>query len=88
MTTIRATLENGNLLLQEPLPKTEGQFSALVIIADDHAANQSPLEFPRQKIVPADIPAEKEFEEIGLRDFFGDPIDECINWEAFFSPEK
>lgn len=88
MTTIKATLENGSLLLQEPLPSTKGRFSAVVVISDDMNGPQEPMGFPRQKVTPADITAEEEFEAIGLRDFFGDPVDERIDWEKFFNSSK
>lgn len=81
MTTIKATFDHGNLLLQEPLPATEGRFSALVIIADDP---ESGGHFPHEKLVPQDFTAEEEFEAIGLRDYFSDPIDARVNWEKFF----
>ena len=31
---------------------------------------------------------EEEFEAIGLRNFFGDSVDEKINWDKYFSIKK
>jgi hypothetical protein len=43
---------------------------------------------PAQKLAEEAFTAEEEFEAIGLRDFFRDPVDEGINWEKFFGVEK
>jgi hypothetical protein len=32
--------------------------------------------------------AQEEFEAIGLRNFFGDSVDEKINWDKYFSIKK
>jgi hypothetical protein len=82
MTAIRATLDNGNLLLDKPLPRTSSRLQALVIISD---AEHLPQDLPAQKLAGQEFSAEEEFEAIGLKDFFGDPVDEQINWEKFFS---
>jgi len=66
MRTIRATIENGEILLQAPLPVTTGRVPALLVIEDGCA--------------------EAPFGGIGLRDFFGDFIDDGIDWERYFSP--
>ena len=84
MQTIRATLDHGNLLLESPLPNLDRPLAALVVIADDVATQ----DFPAQKLTPGQISAEEEFEAIGLRDFFGDPVDEQINWETYFTEPK
>jgi hypothetical protein len=85
MTAIKATLDNGNLLLDEPLPKIAARLQALVVISDDDLAPQF---LPAQKLAEKSFTAEEEFEAAGLRDFFGDPLDERINWEKFFEAEK
>jgi hypothetical protein len=82
MTAIRATLENGNLLLDKPLPRTSSRLQAFVIISDDELPQK---DLPAQKLAKQEFSAEEEFEAIGLKDFFGDPVDEQINWEKFFS---
>ncbi len=82
MTAIRATLDNGNLLLDKPLPRTSSRLQAFVIISDDELPQK---DLPAQKLAKQDFMAEEEFEAIGLKDFFGDPVDEQINWEKFFS---
>ena len=84
MQTIRATIDNGEILLQDPLPNTTGRFSALIIIDDGSPAI---LQFPSTKMSENDFHAEEEFEAIGLRDFFGDSVDERVNWENFFGKE-
>lgn len=84
MQTIRATIDNGEILLQDPLPNTTGRFSALIIIDDGSPAI---LHFPSTKMGENDSHAEEEFETIGLRDFFGDSVDERVNWESFFGKE-
>lgn len=84
MQTIRATIENGEILLQDPLPNTTGRFSALIVIDDGAPAI---LQFPATKLGKKDFQAEEQFEAIGLRDFFGDSVDERINWETFFGKE-
>lgn len=85
MTAIKATLHNGNLLLDKPLPKIAARLQALVVISDDDLA---PQDFPAQKLAEESFSAGEEFEAIGLRDFFSDPVDERINWEKFFEVEK
>jgi hypothetical protein len=82
MTAIRATLDNGNLLLDKPLPRTSSRLQAFVIISDDELPQK---DLPAQKLAKQEFSAEEEFEAIGLKDFFGDPVDEQINWEKFFS---
>jgi hypothetical protein len=82
MTAIRATLDNGNLLLDKPLPRTTSRLQAFVIISDDELPQKG---LPAQKLAKQEFSAEEEFEAIGLKDFFGDPVDEQINWEKFFS---
>lgn len=84
MKTIRATIDNGEILLQDPLPSTTGRFSALILIEDGSPAI---LQFPSTRLAKNDFHAEEEFEAIGLRDFFGDPVDERVNWENFFCKE-
>jgi hypothetical protein len=81
MTAIRATLDNGNLLLDKPLPLTASRLQALVIISD---AEHLPQDLPVQKLAEQEFTAEEEFEAIGLKDFFGDTVDEQINWDIFF----
>lgn len=81
MTTIRATLDHGELLLESPLPQHGQKLPALVVISDDAEAH----ELPMQKLAPGAFNAEEEFEAIGLRDFFQEPLDENINWEKYFS---
>jgi len=85
MTAIKATLDNGNLLLDTPLPKFAVRLQALVVISDD---DLPPRDLPAQKLAEESFSAEEEFEAIGLRDFFRDPVDEGINWEKFFEVEK
>ena len=85
MTAIKATLDNGNLLLDKPLPKIAARLQALVVISDD---NLAPQDLPAQKLAEESFTAEEEFEAIGLRDFFRDPVDEGIHWEKFFEVEK
>ena len=82
MTTIQATLDHGNLLLDSPLPKFAGRVPALIVISDEGQATQ---DLPAQKLAEHYFDAEEEFEAIGLRDFFGDPMDEKINWDKYFS---
>jgi hypothetical protein len=43
---------------------------------------------PAQKLAEHSFDAEEEFEAIGLRDFFGDPVDEKIKWDKYFSINK
>ena len=50
MTAIKATLDNGNLLLDKPLPKFAVRLQALVVISDDD-------------LPPRDLPAQKLAEE-------------------------
>jgi hypothetical protein len=38
-----------------------------------------------QKSGENSLHAEEEFEAIGLRNFFGDSVDEKINWDKYFS---
>jgi len=85
MTAIKATLDNGHLLLDQPLPKISARLQALVVISDN---DLPPQVFPDQKLAEKPFTAEEEFEAIGLRDFFSDPVDEGINWEKFFGMEK
>ena len=85
MTAIKATLDNGHLLLDHPLPKIAARLQALVVISDDDLPPQG---LPAQKLAEEAFTAEEEFEAIGLRDFFCDPVDEGINWEKFFGVEK
>jgi hypothetical protein len=85
MTAIKATLDNGHLLLDHPLPKIAARLQALVVISDDDLPPQG---LPAQKLAEEAFTAEEEFEAIGLRDFFHDPVDEGINWEKFFGVEK
>lgn len=87
MTTIKASLEDGNLLLQEPLPRVKGRIPALVILAGDPTLEMASQHLPKQKLGAQTMTAEEEFEAIGFRDFFGDPVDERINWEKFFHAE-
>ena len=82
MTAIQATLDHGNLLLDSPLPKFAGRVPALIIISDE---GQTTHGLPAQKLAEQSFDAEEEFEAIGLRDFFGDPMDEKINWDKYFS---
>ena len=82
MTAIQATLDHGNLLLDSPLPKLAGRVPALIIISDE---GQTTHGLPAQKLAEHSFDAEEEFEAIGLRDFFGDPMDEKINWDKYFS---
>ena len=81
MTTIRATLDHGELLLESPLPQLTQKLPALVVISDDTNGH----DLPAQKLAPGVFHGEEDFEAIGLRDFFGDPVDERINWEKYFS---
>ncbi len=74
-------MDNGNLLLDKPLPLTASRLQALVIISD---AENLPQDLPAQKLAEQEFSAEDEFEAIGLKDFFGDPVDEQINWDIFF----
>jgi hypothetical protein len=85
MTAIQATLENGNLLLDSPLPKFAGRVSALILISDEGQAAHGLL---AQKLGGHSFDVEEEFEAIGLKDFFGDPVDEKINWDKYFSINK
>lgn len=85
MTAIQATLDHGNLLLDSPLPKFAGRVPALIIISDEV---QTTHDLTTQKIAEQSFDAEEEFEAIGLRDFFGDPMDEKINWDKYFSIKK
>ena len=85
MTAIQATLDHGNLLLDSPLPKFAGRVPALIVISDE---GQSTHGLPAQKLGDHSFDAEEEFEAIGLRDFFGDPVDEKINWDNYFSIKK
>ena len=75
-------MDNGNLLLDKPLPRTSSRLQAFVIISDDELPQK---DLPAQKLAKQEFSAEEEFEAIGLKDFFGDPVDEQINWEKFFS---
>ena len=47
MNIIRATIDNGEILLQDPLPSTTGRFSALIIIEDGSPAI---LQFPSTRL--------------------------------------
>jgi hypothetical protein len=40
---------------------------------------------PAQKSGEPSLHAEEEFEAIGLRNFFGNSVDETINWDKYFS---
>ncbi len=82
MTALRATLEDGNLLLENPLLRTVVPQQALLIIFDDET---QPLVLPTRKPCGQAFCVEEGFEAIGLKDFFGDVVDEQINWEKFFS---
>ena len=82
MTAIQATLDCGNLLLDSPLPKLAGRVPVLIVISDEVQATQGA---PDQKLAEHSFDTEEEFEAIGLRDFFGDPMDEKINWDKYFS---
>jgi hypothetical protein len=82
MTAIQATLDHGNLLLDSPLPKFSGRVPALIVISDEGQPTQG---LAAQKPAEHSFDAEEEFEAIGLRDFFGDPMDEKINWDKYFS---
>lgn len=82
MTAIQATLDHGNLLLDSPLPKIAGRVPALIVISNEE---QTTHDLPAQKLADQSFNAEEEFEAIGLRDFFGDPVDEKINWDKYFS---
>ena len=84
MQTIRATIDNGEILLQDPLPNTPGRFSALIIIDDGSPAI---LQFPSARTGNKDFHAEEEFEAIGFQDLFGDSVDGRVNWETFFGKE-
>jgi len=84
MQTIRATIDHGEILLQEPLPNTTGRFAALLVIED---GSSGIMQLPASKLGEKAMQAEEEFEAIGLRDFFGESIDESINWETYFSKE-
>jgi hypothetical protein len=85
MTAIKATLDHGNLLLESPLPKFAGRVPALIVISDEEQTTHA---LPAQKLGEHSFTAEEEFEAIGLRDFFGDPVDEKINWDKYFSTKK
>ncbi len=41
-----------------------------------------------QQFIPAPSNPEEEFEAIGLGNFFGDSVDENINWDKYFSIKK
>ncbi len=75
-------MDNGNLFLDKPLPKTLSRLQAYVIISDDKVPQQN---LSAEKNAEHEFSAEEEFEAIGLKDFFGDSVDEQINWEKFFS---
>lgn len=83
MKTVRATLESGQIRLEEPLPLCPGRRAALVVLDVDE--QEATLGFPKEKLAPVPPTAEDEFEAIGLRDFFGDPVDEAIAWEDYFT---
>jgi hypothetical protein len=85
MTAIQATLEHGNLLLDSPLPKFAGRVPALIVISDEGQAAHG---LPAQKLGEHSSDVEEEFEAIGLRDFFGNPVDKKINWDKYFSINK
>jgi len=85
MTAIQATLDHGNLLLESPLPKFSGRVPALIVISDEEQTTHA---LPAQKLGEHSFNAEEEFEAIGLRDFFGDPVDEKINWDKYFSTKE
>jgi hypothetical protein len=84
MTAIHAIIERGSLLLQSPLPVREGKIPAMVVISDESDSGSEATGLPVEKLGQVGFAAEGEFEAIGLRDFFGDPVDEKINWENFF----
>ena len=85
MTAIQATLEHGNLLLESPLPKFAGRVPALIVISDEEQTTHA---LPAQKLGEHSFNAEEEFEAIGLKEFFGDPVDEKIKWDKYFSTKE
>ena len=76
MQTIRATIENGEISLQDPLTHLSGSFPALIVIDGSTSTIIQVPEIERDNKV---LHAGEEFEKIGLRDFFGDAINERIN---------
>jgi hypothetical protein len=81
MKSIRATVENENNSLQEALTSLADKHDALVAI--ENCASQSTNLFSSE-LIESGYASEEEFEIIGLRDFLGNPVEEIIDWEAYF----
>ena len=47
--------------------------------------NTDSQDLPKQKLASGIPLSEENFEALGLRDFFCDPVDQAINWEKYFS---
>ena len=76
MQTIRTTIENEEISLQDPLTHLSAPFPALVVGDDGITTIIQVAAIWRDNKV---LHAGEEFEKIGLRDFFGDAINERIN---------
>lgn len=71
MSVIKRQMENGTLILKNPLPEVPSWRQANAVASEcEQLAEDS---------------TQAEFEQIGLRNFIGASTDEEMNWEKFFA---
>ncbi len=71
MSVIKRQMENGTLILKNPLPEMTSRRQAIVVAS--------------QRKQLAEDSGQTEFEQIGLRNFIGASTDEEMDWERFFA---
>jgi hypothetical protein len=71
MSVIKRQMENGTLILKNPLPEVPSRRQANAVASE------------REQL--AEDSTQAEFEHIGLRNFIGASTDEEMNWEKFFA---
>ncbi len=80
MLAIEASLENGQLVLHEPLPLNTTRARVFILVE-----NQAPVSaFPAGALHHRPSSPEAEFDALALASWMDDQVDERVDWEAHF----